>query len=572
MNAQAPNADKSADPATDSAAAAPEDSGQHRYFDIHPPVFWPSAILALLFIAVSLIVGAPMEAVFSAVQDFISNNFGWFLILSVNFYLFLMIFIAFSKLGSIRLGGKNAVPDFSRLSWFSMLFSAGMGIGILFWSVAEPIYHFMEPPYGADSGPIAAATTAMKMTFLHWGLHPWGIYALVGMALAFFAFNRKLPLAIRSIFYPLLGDRVYGLWGDVIDVLAVLATLFGLATSLGFGVQQVNAGLSHLFGLPNSPMIQVLLVAAITFAATLSVVSGLDKGVKRLSQLNINLGAILLVFMLSLGPTVLILDSLVQNLGLYMADFFDTAFWTESYRNGQWQNSWTVFYWAWWISWSPFVGMFIARISKGRTVREFVLSVLIIPTLLTFLWITAFGGAAIYIEMENMGAIAGPVKENVAVAIYYLLEQFPVSAVTNFTAVVLVISFFITSSDSGSLVVDAFTSGGKLNSPVGQRIFWASMEGAVAAVLLLGGGLAALQTASITTGLPFAVLLLIMGYSLWKGLSNEYETEKLRAKAVERESYQELIHRLIRQREEETEEERTDAAEEAASETDSNLS
>ena len=310
-------------------------------------------------------------------------------------------------------------------------------------------------------------------------------------------------------------------------------------------------------------MIQVLLVAIITFAATLSVVSGLDKGVKRLSQLNINLGAILLVFLLSLGPTVLILDSLVQNLGVYMADFFDTAFWTESYRNGRWQNSWTVFYWAWWISWSPFVGMFIARISKGRTVREFVLSVLIIPTLLTFLWITAFGGSAIYIEMENMGAIAGPVKENVAVAIYYLLEQFPVSAVTNFTAVVLVISFFVTSSDSGSLVVDAFTSGGKLNSPVGQRIFWASMEGAVAAVLLLGGGLAALQTASITTGLPFALLLLIMGYSLWKGLANEYETEKLRVKAVERESYQELIHRLMRQRENES----ADAAAEEAPET-----
>src|SRR6056297_3550750 len=542
---------------------------QRRYFDIHPPVFWPAATLAALFIAVTLLVGDPMETAFAATQSFISDNFGWFLVISVNFYLFLMIFIAFSKLGSIRLGGKNAVPEFSRLSWFSMLFSAGMGIGILFWSVAEPIYHFMEPPYGGGS-PIEAAKVAMKTTFLHWGLHPWGIYALVGMALAFFAFNRKLPLAIRSIFYPLLGDRVHGLWGDVIDVLAVLSTLFGLATSLGFGVQQVNAGLNHLFGIPDNTVIQVVLVAAITFAATLSVISGLDKGVKRLSQLNINLGAILLVFMLSLGPTVLILDSLVQNLGLYMADFFDTAFWTESYRNGQWQNSWTVFYWAWWISWSPFVGMFIARISKGRTVREFVLGVLIIPTLLTFLWITAFGGSALYVEMENIGRIAGPVKENVAVAIYYLMEQFPFSWITNLAAVVLVISFFVTSSDSGSLVEDAFTSGGKLNSPVGQRIFWASMEGAVAAVLLLGGGLAALQTASITTGLPFAVLLLIMGYSLWKGLSNEYETEKLRAKAVERESYQELIHRLIRQREEETEEEKPDAAEETASETDSN--
>ncbi|MFP4226531.1 MAG: BCCT family transporter, partial [Desulfobacterales bacterium] len=527
---------------TTTSGSTPQPVRSHRYFDIHPPVFWPAAILAALFIAVTLLVGEPMEAVFSAMQSFISNNFSWFFVITVNLYLFVMIFIAFSRLGSIRLGGKNAVPDFSRLSWFSMLFSAGMGIGILFWSVAEPIYHFMEPPYGGGSA-IDAAKIAMKTTFLHWGLHPWGIYALVGMALAFFAFNRKLPLAIRSIFYPLLGDKVYGIWGDVIDVLAVLATLFGLATSLGFGVQQVNAGLNHLFGIPDNTGIQVVLVALITFAATLSVVSGIDKGVKRLSQMNINLGAILLVFLLLLGPSVLILDSFVQNLGVYLGDFFNTSFWTESYRDSNWQNSWTVFYWAWWISWSPFVGMFIARISKGRTVREFVLSVLIIPSLLTFLWITAFGGSALYIEMKNVGSIAGPVKENVAVAIYYLLEQFPFSQITNFAAIVLVISFFVTSSDSGSLVVDAFTSGGKLSSPVGQRVFWATMEGAVAAVLLLGGGLSALQTASITTGLPFAVLLLIMGYSLWKGLNNEYEAEQLRARTVERESYQELIHR-----------------------------
>ncbi len=520
---------------------------EHRYFDIHPPVFWPAAFLAVFFIAVSLIVGKPMEAVFSAVQGFISDNFGWLLVIAVNLYLFVMLYIAFSRYGDIRLGGKTAVPDFSRLSWFSMLFSAGMGIGILFWSVAEPIHHFTNPPYSGEGAGDAAAV-AMKTTFLHWGLHPWGIYALVGMSLAFFAFNRKLPLAIRSIFYPLLGDKVRGTWGDVIDVLAVLSTLFGLATSLGFGVQQVNAGLHHLFGVPDNVGIQVLLVALITFAATISVVSGLDNGVKRLSQMNINLGAILLLFLLILGPTVLILDSFVQNLGLYLEDFFHTAFWTESYRDSSWQNSWTVFYWAWWISWSPFVGMFIARISKGRTVREFVLSVLIIPTLLTFLWVTAFGGTAIFIEMENLGSIAGPVKENVAVAIYHLLEHFPLSLVTNFAAIVLVISFFVTSSDSGSLVVDAFTSGGKLDSPVGQRIFWATMEGAVAAVLLLGGGLAALQTASVTTGLPFALLLIIMGYSLWKGLKNEYEAEQLQARAVERESYQELIRRMLEQK------------------------
>ncbi len=490
-----------------------------------------------------------MTAVFSAMQSFISDNFGWFLVISVNLYLFAMLFIAFSRYGEIRLGGKNAVPDFSRLSWFSMLFSAGMGIGILFWSVAEPIHHFIKPPYGGTD-PISAAGTAMKTTFLHWGLHPWGVYALVGMALAFFAFNRKLPLAIRSIFYPLLGDKVHGRWGDLIDVMAVLATLFGLATSLGFGVQQVNAGLNHLFGVPDHAAVQVLLVAVITLIATLSVASGLDQGVKRLSEININLGGILLLFILIMGPSVFILDSYIQNIGNYLKDFFEISFWTESYQDSTWQNSWTVFYWAWWISWSPFVGMFIARISRGRTVREFVLSVLIIPTLLTFLWITAFGGSALFIEMKNAGGIAGPVQENVAVAIYFLLEQFPLSWIANFAAIILVVSFFVTSSDSGSLVVDAFTSGGKLNSPVTQRIFWATLQGAVAAVLLLGGGLGALQTASITTGLPFAGLLIIMAYSLWKGLKNEYETEQLRSRAVERESYQELIQRLLAQKEE----------------------
>ncbi|MDY6905529.1 MAG: BCCT family transporter [Thermodesulfobacteriota bacterium] len=536
---------------TDQTALSDGQTSAHRFFDIHPPVFWPAALLAIAFIAVTLLVGDPMETVFSTIQRYISDNFGWFLVLSVNLYLAIMLLIAFSKFGDIRLGGNTAVPDFSRLSWFAMLFSAGMGIGILFWSVAEPVYHFTDPPYGSGT-PQDAAAVAMKTTFLHWGLHPWGIYALVGMALAFFTFNRGLPLAIRSIFHPLMGDRIHGIWGDLIDVVAVLATLFGLATSLGFGVQQVSAGLHHLFGLPDTIWMQVLLVAAITLAATLSVVSGIDHGVKRLSELNLGLGALMLLFILILGPTVAILDAFIQNTGTYLQSFFTISFWTESYRDTTWQNNWTVFYWAWWISWSPFVGMFIARISRGRTVREFVLSVLIIPSLLTFLWITAFGGSALFVEMQAPDTIAGPVKENVAVAIYYLLEQFPLGAITSFAAVILVISFFVTSSDSGSLVVDAFTSGGKLNSPIGQRIFWAGMEGTVAAVLLIGGGLGALQTASITTGLPFAALLIIMGYSLWKGLNAEYEKTALKAKAVEQDSYQDLIKQLIS--------EKTDAA------------
>ncbi|MFW6080789.1 MAG: BCCT family transporter [Desulfosalsimonas sp.] len=518
--------------------------GIKRFFDIHPPVFWPATILLALLIAVTLVVGRPMETVFSVIQEGISNNFGWFFIISVNFYLVIMLFIAFSKYGSIKLGGKNAVPEFSRTSWFAMLFSAGMGIGILFWSVAEPIYHFSDSPFAA-SDTAEAAKEAMRTTFLHWGLHPWAIYALVGMSLAFFAFNRDKPLAIRSVFYPLLGDRVYGPWGDTIDVVAVLSTMFGLATSLGLGVQQVNAGLNHLFGMPENVYIQTLLIGVITAAASLSVASGLDQGVKKLSELNMNLGAVLLAFVLVVGPTLFILDTYVQNTGSYLNDFFRISFWTEGYSDGDWQNSWTIFYWSWWISWSPFVGMFIARISRGRTLREFVLSVLIVPSLLTFLWLTAFGGSAIFLELNQVGSVAEAAKENIAISIFALLENFPVATAANIAAILLVASFFITSSDSGSLVVDTFTSGGKLASPVTQRIFWAVTQGAVAAVLLFGGGLNALQTASITTGLPFSVVLILMGWSLKKGLEKEYEAEQMKVRTIERESYNQLIQDLI---------------------------
>ncbi|MGM0376043.1 MAG: BCCT family transporter, partial [Bacteroidota bacterium] len=517
--------------------------GIKKYFDIHGPVFWPATILLFIFIAITLIVGSPMERVFTNMQEWISDNFGWFLVLVVNFYLFFTLYFAFSKFGKLRLGGRNAVPEFKRGSWFSMLFSAGMGIGILFWSVAEPVFHFTEPPY-AEAGTMEAAREAMKTTFLHWGLHAWAIYTLVGLALAFFSFNRDMPLAFRSIFYPLLGEKVYKWPGDVIDVLAVLATLFGLATSLGLGVSQINAGLSHLFSLPESLLMQVLLIAGITGVTIISVVSGLSRGVKKLSELNVNLGAILLVFILIAGPTVFILDFYTENLGNYLSDFFQKSFWTDSLEGNDWQNQWTIFYWAWWISWSPFVGMFIARISRGRTVREFVLSVLIVPALLTFFWITAFGGSAIYFELKEIVSISGEVKENVATSLYVLFESLPLSGIINLLAVVLVVSFFVTSSDSGSLVVDAFTSGGKLRSPVTQRVFWAVMVGGVAAILLVGGGLNALQTAAITTGLPFAIVLVVMGISLQKGLSQEYDREEKRKKSKERESYKELVKNL----------------------------
>ncbi len=490
-----------------------------------------------------------MEIIFDQVQAGISNNGGWFLVLSVNIFVIYAIYLAFSRFGNIRLGGKDAKPEFSTFAWFAMLFSAGMGIGLLFFSVAEPIFHFTNPPR-ATINEAATARNAMKFTLLHWGLHAWAIYALVGLSLAFFAFNKKLPLTIRSVFYPILGERIYGRFGDVIDVVAVVATLFGLATSLGFGVQQVTSGLSHLFGLPNTLWMQVFLIGIITLAATLSVVSGLHNGVRMLSEMNMRLGLIFLILLLILGPTVLLLDGFIQNTGAYLQSLLEIGTWTETYTQTTWQNAWTVVYWAWWISWSPFVGIFIARVSKGRTVKEFVLGVLLVPTLLSILWFSVFGGSALYLELNEIGNIAEAVNEDISTALFVMLEQFPLDFVTSIIGIVLVTSFFVTSSDSGSLVIDSITSGGKLDAPVGQRIFWAVTEGAVAATLLIGGGLQALQTAALSTGLPFAIILLIMCYSLYLGLKEEYDEWLRRERLRERESYEKTLTKIIAKRSE----------------------
>lgn len=470
---------------------------KNKYFDIHPPVFYPSAALILIFIVMTLLIGEPMENIFAQIQTAVSDNAGWFLVLSVNIFVIYAIYLAFSRFGNIRLGGKDAKPEFSTFAWFAMLFSAGMGIGLLFFSVAEPIFHFANPPR-AVINEAAAARNAMKYTLLHWGLHAWAIYALVGLSLAFFAFNKKLPLTIRSVFYPILGERIYGRFGDAIDVVAVVATLFGLATSLGFGVQQVASGLHHLFGFPNTVWAQVTLIVVITLAATISVVSGLHNGVRILSELNMRLGLLFLILLLVIGPTVLLLDGFVQNTGAYLQSLLEIGTWTETYTQTSWQNDWTVVYWAWWISWSPFVGIFIARVSKGRTVKEFVLGVLLVPTLLSIFWFSVFGGAALYLELNEIGNIAVAVNEDISTALFVMLEQFPLNFITSFIGIILVTSFFVTSSDSGSLVIDSITSGGKLDAPVGQRIFWALSEGAVAATLLIGGGLQALQTAALS--------------------------------------------------------------------------
>jgi len=488
---------------------------------IHPQVFGFSAGLIALFVLATLLNLDRAQAVLDGIKHGITSTFGWFMILCTQLFLAFAIYVALSRFGHIRIGGSGARPDYSRPAWFAMLFSAGMGIGLLFWGVAEPVTHFMHPPVVQSQGA-EAATRAFDLTFLHWGFHAWAVYALVGLSLAYFSFNRGLPLTIRSGFYPLLGDRINGAAGNVIDIMAVVATMFGVATSLGFGVVQINAGLNYLFDIRVSLPVQLSLIAIITAVATASVVSGLDKGIKRLSLLNLTAALLLMAFILAIGPTLFLLKGVVQNSGHYLHYIVTLGSWTEAYQqDADWQGDWTVFYWSWWIAWSPFVGMFIARISYGRTVREFISGVLVVPTLLTVVWINTLGGAAIH-EILTVGTdIADAVDANVATALFELMQSFPLAAVTSLLAMLLVFVFFVTSSDSGSLVIDIITSGGELDPPRAQRVFWAVTEGVVAAVLLIGGGLTALQSASIAAGLPFAVILLLIALGLLKAFRQE---------------------------------------------------
>ncbi|MFW5838690.1 MAG: BCCT family transporter [Bacillota bacterium] len=517
-------------------------------FDIHPQVTLISAFLLVMFILGTLIFPTQAEDLFNNTLASITKNAGWFLIAAANIFVVAAIYFAFGKYGKLRIGGPEAKPEFTKFAWYAMLLSAGMGIGLLFWSVAEPISHLNSPSpmFGAiGAGTAESAQAAMATTFFHWGIHPWAIYAIVGLGLAFFAYNRGLPLTIRSIFYPLIGNKIYGFWGHLIDILSVMATLIGLATSLGLGVSQVNAGLNYLFGIQISVPIQVALIIGITGLATTSVVMGLDGGVKRLSEINMVLAGVFLIFILIAGPTVYILSGFTQNIGYYMSNIIEMSLWTETFKSTNWQAGWTIFYWAWWISWSPFVGMFIARISKGRSVREFILSVMLIPTILSFFWMSVFGGTAIFLETNSITDIVSAVNVDEALALFTMVDVLPLSSILSVVGIILVTVFFVTSSDSGSLVVDHLTSGGKLDSPVPQRVFWAVMEGVVAATLLIGGGLAALQTASVITGLPFAIILILMIYSLNAGLKQEYEVEEVVRKEVRdfRENY--VINEVI---------------------------
>jgi len=440
-------------------SSAESNSNNPLGLEINPPVFWTSAILIIVFLVLTLVNVKTASVVFSAAKFWVCEYTGWFFVITVNVILAYCIWLLFSKYADLRIGGQDSKPEFTVFSWFSMLFSAGMGIGLLFYGVAEPIYHYMAPPMGVEPNTIAAAKLSMGITFFHWGLHAWGVYAVLGLALAFFSFTRGLPLTMSTVFYPLIGEKVYGPIGHAIDILATIATLFGLATSLGLGVAQINAGLNYVFGVPVNTTVQITLIVIITGCATMSVVAGLDAGIKRLSIINIVLGVFLMVFVFLMGPTLFILDGIPQNIGNYFSQFIKLSFWTEAYTQTKWQNGWTIFYWAWWIAWAPFVGMFIARISKGRTIREFLLGVLFVPTILTFVWLTVFGGSALYVEMFGAGGIAAAVNNNVATAMYTLFENFPLSKITSIIGVAVVAFFFVTSSDSASLVIDIITAG-----------------------------------------------------------------------------------------------------------------
>ncbi|SEP96547.1 choline/glycine/proline betaine transport protein [Ectothiorhodospira magna] len=485
---------------------------------MNPPVFITSAVLTLAFVLFAAIFTETAGTVFSAVQGWISDSVGWFYVLAVAGFVVFMIGVAVSSYGNIKLGPDHSQPDYSYASWFAMLFSAGMGIGLMFFGVAEPVMHYVSPPVG-DPETVEAARQSMRITFFHWGVHAWAIYAVVALSLAYFAFRHNLPLTIRSSLYPLIGDRIHGGIGHTVDTFAVLGTIFGVATSLGFGVIQINSGLNYLFDIPNAVSVQVILIVVITAIATLSVGLGLDGGIRRISVLNMILAVGLLAFVLVAGPTVYLLQTLVQNTGNYVSNLFAMTFNLYAYEPTSWIGGWTLFYWGWWIAWAPFVGMFIARVSRGRTIREFTFGVLLVPVGFTIMWMTFFGNTALHMIMvQGITELSDAVAADTSVALFQFFEHLPLSSIMALVATLLVVTFFVTSSDSGSLVVDILTSGGKEESPTWQRIFWAVIEGIVAAALLIAGGLAALQTATIASALPFTIIMCFMCWGLLRAL------------------------------------------------------
>lgn len=488
---------------------------------LNSAVFYPASLLVISLLVFTLVFPQISAEFFASLQSSIVENFSWFYVFTVAVILVFTLYLGFSRFSDVKLGPDHATPDYSYVSWLSMLFAAGMGIGLMFYGVAEPLMHFLVPPT-ADPGTVAAAKEAMKTTFFHWGLHAWAIYAIVALTLAYFSFRHDLPLTLRSALYPLIGDKIYGWRGDLVDIFAVTGTLFGVATSLGLGVLQISAGLNYLFEFPTTTIAQVGLIIGITCIAIISVASGLDRGIKILSEFNMTLAVGLLALILILGPTVFLFKALMQNTGAYLSDLVRNTFNLFAYQKTEWIGGWTIFYWGWWLAWAPFVGIFIARISRGRTIREFILGVLIVPTVFTLIWMNIFGNSAIDLVLNQGNEMLGTLAtDNTPVALFLFLEQFPWSSLLSVIAVLMIVVFFVTSCDSGAMVIDMLCSHGNNNTPLWQRIYWTAGVGIIAAVLLLADGISALQTMTIASALPFAVVLLIAMFGLIKALRVE---------------------------------------------------
>lgn len=498
------------------------------FLGVHPGMGIASIAMVLAFVLFTVMNVDFANGIYSDIKIWIQSTLNWYYVSVVSLVLFFSIWVAFSRFGNLRLGKDDETPEFGFFTWFSMLFSCAIGTGILFWSIAEPIFHFQGNPFmemaDITAGTAEAAQMAMRITLFHWGLHGWAIYIIVGLTLAYFAYRRGLPLTIRSALYPLLGDRIYGPIGHAVDLLAIFSTLFGTATTLGLGVSQMNAGLNYLFDIEISTTTQVILIAIVSVIGTLSAVSGVEKGIKFLSIWNIRISLILILFFLLAGPTVFLLGMFATSVGDYLWNLVPMGFWTDPNPQGQWQGWWTIFYWGWWLSWGPLVGMFIARISRGRTIRQFLLTGLAIPPLGGFLWIVIFGGTALHMELYGAGGITDAVNSDMTLALYKTIEALGVSALTwpmAALATFMIITWFVTSADSGTLVICTILSMGDKHPPRRFRIIWGLGLGAVAGVLLMAGGLKALQTASIAAALPFSVVLLFMCAALVKGLNDE---------------------------------------------------
>jgi choline/glycine/proline betaine transport protein len=490
-----------------------------------PQVVVPSLCVIGLLLAVCAIRPDEADAFFSGGQQWIIGHFDWFYVLVVTVFLLFLVLIAGSKFGNIKLGPDDAEPEFSFVSWTAMLFAAGMGIGLMYFGVGEPMQHFLKPPTVTGGTP-EAAREAMLMTFFHWGFHAWAIYGVMGLVLAYFGFRYNLPLTLRSGLYPVLRNRIDGWAGHGVDAFALVGTIAGIATTLGYGVMQLGAGLHHVGGFQtDSDAFRVGLVAVVVVLAGVSAATGLDKGVRRLSELNLLLAFLLLAFVIVTGPTIFLARAFGDNVGNYLSNLVELSLRTYAYqptREAGWFGGWTILYWAWWVSWSPFVGMFIARISRGRTIRQFVIGVLLVPTAFNLVWMTVFGNSAIWLDTHVAGGALAQTAASVDSLLFRFFEYLPLTQGLSIVAIVLIAVFFVTSADSGAFVIDSIATRGATNSPVWQRLFWAALLGVTAIVLLLAGGLKALQAMTLIAALPVAVIMLALCYGLWCGLKADH--------------------------------------------------